>query len=115
MKISRLKLQNKTSFREAVYKIVRSLREGEVMSYGKVAKMAGYPGAARAVGTTMKENPYQDVPCHRVIRSDGRVGEYAFGGTKRKIARLRKEGVCISKQGRVLQLPRSNPHKKNRG
>lgn len=102
MGVSRLKCQNKTPFREAVYGVVRSLSAGQVLSYGEVAKMAGYPGAARAVGTTMKENPFRDVPCHRVIRSDGRVGEYAFGGRKQKIARLRKEGVHISKHGRVI-------------
>lgn len=101
MKVSRVKYQNKASFREAVYQVVRSLSVGEIMSYGEVAKRAGYPGAARAVGTVMKENPYSDVPCHRVVRSDGQVGGYAFGGTQRKIAKLRKEGVRISKQGRV--------------
>lgn len=102
MHVSHLKHQNKTPFREAVYEVVRSLSLGQVLSYGEVAKMAGYPGAARAVGTAMKENPFRDVPCHRVIRSDGWVGEYAFGGRKQKIARLKKEGVHISKHGRVL-------------
>ena len=50
---------------------------GTTVSYGELAFMAGSPGAARAVGTAMSSNPIPlVVPCHRVVRSDGSVGEY---------------------------------------
>ena len=50
---------------------------GTTVSYGELALMAGSPGAARAVGTAMSSNPIPlVVPCHRVVRSDGSVGEY---------------------------------------
>jgi O-6-methylguanine DNA methyltransferase len=55
--------------------------------------MAGYPGAARAVGSVMKINPLAPmIPCHRVVRSDGSIGNYsAKGGAKKKLELLRKE------------------------
>jgi O-6-methylguanine DNA methyltransferase len=65
------------------------------MSYGEVAKQAGNPGASRAVGTIMKNNYDPTVPCHRVIRSDGKIGEYNRGGTEKKRALLKAEGVRI--------------------
>lgn len=82
-------------FRKAVLSVVRRIPRGSVLSYGAVAKQAGYPGAARAVGTLMKQNRSARVPCHRVVRSDGKVGEYVFGGPRRKVERLVKEGVVI--------------------
>ncbi|MCC7436616.1 MGMT family protein [Candidatus Nomurabacteria bacterium] len=83
----------KFSFAEQVRKVVRSIPKGSVMTYGAVAKFAGYPGAARAVGTIMANNFDKTVPCHRVIRSDGRIGEYNRGGPKTKRALLIKEGA----------------------
>ncbi len=65
-----------------------------MLSYGEVASRAGYPGSARAVGSLMKRNFDEAVPCHRLIRSDGRVGEYN-GLAGKKIDVLRKEGVRI--------------------
>ncbi len=90
-----------SSFRRSVYRVVARIPEGRVLSYAAVAKRAGVSGAARAVGTAMAENCYQDVPCHRVVRSDGTIGEYAFGGPTAKAARLRREGVQIV-NGRVV-------------
>lgn len=90
------------SFRERVYRVVARIPRGRVLTYGEVARLAGRPGAARAVGTAMKEN--QDpkhVPCHRVVRSDGSIGEYAFGGTKAKREKLKKEGVKFLTANRV--------------
>lgn len=84
-----------SSFRRLVYSIVARIPRGRVLTYGQVAAKAGAPGAARAVGTAMAENRYRDVPCHRVVRSDGTVGDYAFGGRTAKAARLRHEGVRI--------------------
>ena len=59
---------------------------GSVVSYGELAKRAGYPGAARAVGGVMSSNPFPlIVPCHRVVNADGRIGRYsAAHGTRTK-------------------------------
>jgi O-6-methylguanine DNA methyltransferase len=90
-----------SAFRRAVYRVVARIGEGSVLTYGQVAAQAGVPGAARAVGTALAENCYRDVPCHRVVRADGKIGEYAFGGTRAKAARLGSEGVRIT-NGRVV-------------
>ena len=81
------------TFTEKVLYVVRKIPRGKVLTYKQVAERAGSPGASRAVGSIMKANFLPDVPCHRVIRSDGGVGEYNRGGTKAKIALLKKEGV----------------------
>lgn len=94
----------KPTFADAVYGVVSKIPKGETLSYGEVARRAGFPGAARAVGTVMKHNPDTScVPCHRVVLSDGRVGEYAYGGQAKKIARLRAEGIRVSPEGRILK------------
>lgn len=83
-----------TPFARRVYAAVAAIPRGQVRTYGEVAKAAGRPGAARAVGTLMSRNTdTKKVPCHRVIRADGRIGEYAFGGPKRKLALLKAEGA----------------------
>lgn len=92
----------KVHFKERVLRVVSSIPKGKTMSYGEVAFAAGYPGAARAVGTLMAHNHDPKVPCHRVIRSDGRVGEYNGGGESAKRARLVNEGVPM-KGNRVLR------------
>jgi len=66
-----------TPFREAVYRALLAVRPGAMVTYGELAAAAGRPGAARAVGTAMAENPIPIVvPCHRVVRSDGSLGPY---------------------------------------
>lgn len=81
------------SFADRVRTIVRAIPRGETRSYGDVARAAGAPGASRAVGTIMANNYDPTVPCHRVIRSDGKIGNYNRGGTKKKIALLKSEGA----------------------
>ncbi len=81
------------TFTEKVLDVVRKIPKGSVLTYKQVAERAGSPGASRAVGSIMKSNYLLDVPCHRVIKSDGSVGEYNRGGTKAKIALLKKEGA----------------------
>lgn len=83
-----------TKFRERVLSVVRNIPKGSVLTYGEVAKRAGSPGAARGVGSVMKSNHDRSVPCHRVIRSDGRLGEYNRG-RERKAERLTREGVKV--------------------
>jgi O-6-methylguanine DNA methyltransferase len=85
------------SFTEKVHQIVQAIPKGKVLSYAQVAQLAGSPRAARAVGTLMRKNNNPKIPCHRVIRSDGRAGQYnRIGGTATKIKRLRAEGVMIN-------------------
>lgn len=84
-----------SEFRERVLRVVREIPAGSVMTYGEVAALSGRPGAARAVGSIMRANFDPTIPCHRVIRSDGRVGEYNRGGSAAKMAILRTEGVKL--------------------
>ena len=80
-------------FSEQVRNAVQQIPRGETRSYGEVAAAVGRPGAARAVGTIMKNNYDPMVPCHRVIRSDGKIGEYNRGGPEKKRALLKAEGA----------------------
>ena len=82
------------SFREQVLNVVRHIPKGQTMSYGDVAEAAGAPGAARAVGTIMKENYDDTVPCHRVIAVAGSLAGYG-GGLDRKRWLLAHEGVVL--------------------
>lgn len=91
-----------SSFRERVYSVVARIKRGRVLTYGEVARRAGRPGAARAVGTAMKHNSNpKQIPCHRVVRADGTIGEYAFGGPKAKLEKLKREGVKFLTADRV--------------
>lgn len=66
-----------TSFRLDVYRALLQVPAGVTVSYGALAQLAGHPGAARAVGSAMAENPLPIlIPCHRVVRSDGSLGRY---------------------------------------
>lgn len=81
------------TFTEKVLNVVGNIPKGRTMTYKQVAEKAGSPGAARAVGSIMKANFNTKIPCHRVIRSDGKVGEYNRGGSKEKAHKLRQEGA----------------------
>lgn len=83
----------RSSFAERVREVARKIPKGKTMTYGEVAKRAGSARAARAVGMVMKNNYDPTVPCHRVIRSDGKIGEYNRGGPKRKRELLEQEGA----------------------
>ncbi|BFT94176.1 MAG: hypothetical protein MNSN_07720 [Minisyncoccus archaeiphilus] len=73
-----------TSFIEAVYTVVRNIPKGEVLTYKEVAERAGRPKAWRAVGNILNKNYDVNIPCHRVIRSDGGLGGYNRGGDVKK-------------------------------
>lgn len=83
----------KSNFADRVRAIVRKIPKGKTMTYGEVAYAAGHPGAARAVGLVMKNNYDPTVPCHRVIRRDGKIGDYNRGGEVRKRKLLQEEGA----------------------
>jgi methylated-DNA-[protein]-cysteine S-methyltransferase len=83
----------KTLDAQQVYELLKTVREGQVTTYGDLAKALGHPGAARAIGQIMNKNPNPFVmPCHRVVSSDGSIGGYAFG-TRMKKEILEKEGL----------------------
>ena len=84
--------KNKQAFSSRVYAVVKKIPRGKVLTYIQVAAKAGNRRAARAVGTLMAKNFNPKIPCHRVIRSDGTIGNYNRGGPKKKLAILRKEG-----------------------
>ncbi len=82
-------------FHQKVLTMVRTIPAGETMSYGEVAAAVGSPGAARAVGQALGNNPYPIiVPCHRVLAAGGRIGGFsAEGGVSTKAKMLAAEGV----------------------
>ena len=81
------------SFRDKVRAIVEKIPKGKSMTYKEVATKAGNPKAARAVGAIMRSNFNRDIPCHRVVRSNGSLGSYNRGGTLRKRELLKSEGA----------------------
>ncbi|MBW2452522.1 MAG: methylated-DNA--[protein]-cysteine S-methyltransferase [Deltaproteobacteria bacterium] len=67
-------------FARRVYSALANVPYGQVITYGALARLAGSPGAARAVGTIMAKNPFPVVvPCHRVVRGNGQLGNYSGG------------------------------------
>lgn len=89
-----------TDFNQRVYKELRRLPAGKVISYGDLATKIGHHGAARAVGRAMATNPFAlIIPCHRVVRSDGTLGEYsAMNGVATKKKLLAQEGYRHGKK-----------------
>ena len=81
------------TFSEKVRVIVSKIPKGKTMTYVEVARRAGAPRAARAVGSIMHRNYDPTIPCHRVIKSDGSLGDYNRGGAKQKRSLLIKEGA----------------------
>ncbi len=87
------------SFQEKVLGIVKKIPKGKVLTYKIVAQKAGHPKAYRAVGNILNKNQDPKVPCHRIIKSNGKVGGYKAGPGK-KIVKLKKEGIII-KNGKI--------------
>jgi len=83
------------NFTEKIISIVKKIPKGTVMTYKQIAQQAGSPNASRAVGSIMAGNDNLDVPCHRVIRSDGTIGPYngLRGISKKEL--LKQEGVIL--------------------
>lgn len=93
-----------TAFPARVLSLVRRIPAGRVATYGDIAKLAGHPGAARAVGNVMRNSKRPDVPYHRVIAAGGRLGGYG-GREVLKRALLIAEGITVSGM-RVRELKR---------
>ena len=87
-------MRQETSFKEKVFKTVKKIPKGRILTYEMVAKLAGRPRAWRVVGNILNKNRDLKIPCHRVIRSDGKVGGFNRE-TKNKISLLKAEGIVI--------------------
>ena len=86
-----------TKFQLKVWDFLKKIPKGTVKTYSEVAKGIGKPLAVRAVASAIGKNPYSpQIPCHRVIRSDGSLGGYSGkGGIKTKKFLLKKEGIML--------------------
>jgi O-6-methylguanine DNA methyltransferase len=101
---TRFDLRSVTEFERAVLLKAREIPRGEVRTYGWIAEQIGRPAAVRAVGTALRKNPVPVlIPCHRVVRGDGHIGDYALGGSHAKQLILASEGVDAE---RVVDLAR---------
>jgi len=92
------------TFARQVLSVIRRIPRGRVATYGQVAALAGRPGAARAVGRTLRETPPgARVPWHRVIGAPGRIAPalLASEAGREQCRRLRAEGVAVDERGRV--------------
>src|SRR5579863_47360 len=100
-------MKNMTTFKDTVYMLTKRIPKGKVATYGQLAKLAGSPHAARAVGMCMKTNPNAPVvPCHRVVSHNGSLTGYSAGdglSTKKKM--LLEEGVKFN--GNKVDLEKS--------
>ncbi|MDP3729130.1 MAG: MGMT family protein [bacterium] len=84
---------DKSVFSNSVYNIVRAIPRGATLTYQEVARHAGKPKAYRAVGNILNKNrDFKNIPCHRVVRSDGNIGGYVLGSSKKR-ALLKKESI----------------------
>jgi len=99
--LSLLNLSKLTDFSAKVLKQACKIPRGKVVTYSGLAAKLGRPGAARAVGTALANNPFPIIiPCHRVVRADGSLGGFG-GGLKLKRELLDREGVALNDQDRV--------------
>ncbi len=86
-----------TDFKARVYRACLKIPRGRITTYGELARFIKHPSAGRAVGNALNRNPFApNVPCHRVVRSDGNIGGFA-GGRAAKSRLLRVEGIVIRK------------------
>lgn len=85
------------TFKDRVYELTRQIPKGKTATYGQIAKLAGSPRAARAVGLLMKTNPdAPHTPCHRVVAANGALTGYSgIGGISGKRKMLENEGVMF--------------------
>ena len=94
----RFDLRGRTEFQQAVLRKTREIPRGEVRPYGWVAREIGHPDAVRAVGSALADNPIPYfIPCHRVVRTDGVIGNYGGGGPEVKRQILEMEGVQLQR------------------
>ena len=83
--------------REAVYAIVAQIPRGRVLTYGEIARLAGYPNHSRLVGRIMRDAPDGQLPCHRVVSASGHLAPHYPAQAEL----LAAEGVKLSPSGNV--------------
>jgi O-6-methylguanine DNA methyltransferase len=104
----RFDLRSVTEFERAVLLKAREIPRGQVRTYGWIAAQIGRPAAVRAVGSALRKNPVPVlIPCHRVVRGDGQVGDYALGGSQAKRAILAAEGLQSDEIQRLARVWRN--------
>jgi O-6-methylguanine DNA methyltransferase len=90
----RFDLRGLSEFEQAVLLKALEIPPGEVRPYSWIAREIGHPGAVRAAGSALAKNPVPLlIPCHRVVRSDGHIGNYSLGGARNKRRLLEVEGA----------------------
>lgn len=95
-------LRSVTGFQESVLRTTATIPRGEVRPYGWVAREIDRPKAVRAVGSAVARNPIPlIIPCHRVVRSDGHIGNYSLGGPHNKVDLLEHEGAAPAELERL--------------
>jgi methylated-DNA-[protein]-cysteine S-methyltransferase len=91
--VNRITIKNKD-----VYDLLQKIPEGNVTTYGDLARALGNPSASRIIGRILGQNPNPIlVPCHRVVMSDGKLGGYRYGSNKKKEL-LEKEGLSFTNE-----------------
>ena len=86
-----------------VYRKLLHVPKGKIITYGELANAVGLKNGQRVIGMIMKKNPFPViVPCHRVVKSDGKIGGYVYG-ERVKSQMLAKEGIKI-KDGKIIDF-----------
>lgn len=102
--------EKQPSFDQRVYALIENMPDGKISTYGQLARKAGAPRGARAVGNALRKYPGWDGGnCYRVVNSDGKVGAYCGGGDgtekqKLKIEKLKKLGCIIDEKNRIINF-----------
>lgn len=100
--LERLALEDLHPFQQAVLRVDHTIPWGKVVTYKYLAEKTGHPGAARAIGRALSQNPFPIlIPCHRVVRTNGALGGFA-GGLEMKQRLLSLEGIQFDAKGHVL-------------
>lgn len=92
-----------TAFQQSVYQATSLIPKGRVSTYAEIARAVGSPKAVRAVGNALHLNPFApQVPCHRVVKSNGLLGGF-FSGDAKKRKILKQEGV-VCREGKIVDF-----------
>jgi O-6-methylguanine DNA methyltransferase len=100
----RFDLRGLSEFEQAVLLKALEIPRGEIRPYSWIAREIGHPRAVRAVGTALARNPIPlFIPCHRVVRLDGTIGNYGLGGSDNKRRILGAEGIDVARVERLAR------------
>ncbi len=103
--VQKIRSSDASPFYQDVWMAMLQIPRGKVSTYGDIARLIRRPRAVRAVGGACNQNPFApNVPCHRIVSSNGALGGYAHGSAA-KIALLKKEGISCEK-GKIVHFSR---------